>query len=152
MTIDISNIKYYIGDDVENAILISDQNSIVTVNANGQELSFTIEELAQEKTIHLLIPTTVPSSSTNITFQNTAYITSANSVAINEQSNTTYHKMSIISIVIPTIGVDLGLIAPVAVLGLFSLTVLAIKGRRKKYYKSKNRFTDYGKTKNRFAI
>lgn len=89
----ISNIKYYTGAHAENAVSAAGSNK-VSVNSDGQRLTFVINEMYAMETISFIIPAvvanTVPDGTLII---NQAAVTEINGAEYNIESEKTYHEV-----------------------------------------------------------
>ena len=92
LTSNTENIQCYFGDAASKAELVS-ASTRVSLNADGQKLTFTVDKLAGGETVHLLIPTCVhQTAAAGMVFENTAKITGFNNKKKTIESETTWHK------------------------------------------------------------
>ena len=89
LTIDTSQIQYYIGTNAEAARPYSELNGI-SVTKTNQTLVFVIDKLMAGESISFIIPAGVVAN--GAVFENTATITKINNCEFEIDSETTYHK------------------------------------------------------------
>ena len=91
LMIDFDNIQWYSGSNPENAKLVSEA-TLIHAECSECTLTFVIDRLLGNETLHILVPTTVEVNDAAVQYTNTARITEAAGAAYERESETTWHK------------------------------------------------------------
>jgi len=87
-----NRIKYYFGSDPATASNVAG-SSRITMQQNGQELTFVVDSINARQTLRFLVPVRVNTTNNDgVVFVNQAQVSEVNGVSYNYLTNLTYHK------------------------------------------------------------